>query len=193
MSLRSSSSWRISSESSRPREQAATATSSEKGRRLPEQDAFPTVLVFAEDALLQALVQNLTLRGYLVLPARNNAEALELVIGQSKRIHILIADVSIGGHELARTLKSYRPEMQDLFISLHVQGSSDVLDLGATMVKVRQLLNPLQELAEDAHWNRRAVTDAAATLQRKGTFREFKSICPSGLDQNAIHHQRVRY
>lgn len=194
MSLGSSSSWRISSEPGRSREKATAATSSEKGKRLlPEQDPFPTVLVFAEDALLRALVENLTLQGYLVLPARNGAEALELVISQSKRIHILIADVTIGGHELARTLKLYRPDMQNLFISVHVQASSDVLDLRATLMKVRQLLNPVKDLAEDAHWSRRAITDIPVTLRRNGMFREAKSVCPSGVHKDVMYQQEVRY
>ena len=129
-----------------------------KMKRVDEQETIPTVLVIAQDGLLQALVRSLTLEGYVVLSAKNEVEAVGVVISQSRPIHILLADVNINGYRLARALKQYRPEMQALFISTHPQQSSDVLDVRTAVPRVRQLLRPVKEIAADAHWKGLAAT-----------------------------------
>src|SRR5690242_593951 len=94
-----------------------------------------------------------------------------LPIGQSRPIHILLADVNINGHELAETLKPYRRDMEVVFTSMDTQGPSDALDLRATVSRVRQLLKPLKEIAVDTHWNGIAVGDIKVTPISNGSLK----------------------
>jgi CheY-like chemotaxis protein len=125
------------------------AEPNEKLKCLEKRDGFPTILVAAENGLRQRLVRTLAADGYLVLDARNEVEALHIVISHSRPIHILFADVNMNGYDLARTLKSYRPEMRALFVTVHSQGLSDSLDPETTLAKVRQLLKLPKEIAVD--------------------------------------------
>jgi CheY-like chemotaxis protein len=110
--------------------------------RLQIQGGFPTILVAAEEGLRQALIHSLEVDGYLVFDARNEAEALAIIVNQSRPIHILLADVNMNGHELARTLEPYRKEMQVLFVTVDPPGLSDALDLESALARVRRVLTP---------------------------------------------------
>ena len=82
------------------------------------------------------LVHNLRLDGYFVLEACDGAEALRIVIGQSRPIHVLLTDVSVHGTTLAEGLKPSRPEMRPLFFT------GDTKNL---LAQVRQILEPPQQ------------------------------------------------
>lgn len=81
----------------------------------------------------QALVERLRLDGYLVFEANDKDEALQIVVAQSRRIHILLTDVSTDGSSLAATLHSYRPEMR----VVSFKGDPEYV-----LAKVREILKP---------------------------------------------------
>jgi CheY-like chemotaxis protein len=79
-------------------------------------------LLLAEDeaAVLQSRRAFLSLNGYIVLEAKNGAEALALAGGYDGTIDLMITDVfmpQMGGAKLAAELASDRPEMKVLFVS----------------------------------------------------------------------------
>jgi hypothetical protein len=96
-------------------------------------DCSPTILVAGNHAMRQALVERLRLDGYLVLEAPDGDEALRILVAQSRRIHILLTNVSTDGSSLAATLNTYRPEMRALFF----EGDPEYV-LG----KIREILKP---------------------------------------------------
>jgi len=121
-------------------------------------ERVPTVLIAAHQELLNVLVHLLELDGYLVFEARNQAEALHVVVSQSRLIHILLADVNMNGYALARTLKPYRPEMKTLFVTAHPQqGLSDALIPSVARARVRELLKVPTGMAAE----RRLIAGAA--------------------------------
>jgi signal transduction histidine kinase/ActR/RegA family two-component response regulator len=79
-------------------------------------------LVLAEDeaAVLQSTREFLSLNGYIVLEAKNGAEALALAGAYDGTIDLMITDVvtpQTGGAKLAAELAADRPEMKVLFVS----------------------------------------------------------------------------
>jgi response regulator RpfG family c-di-GMP phosphodiesterase len=101
---------------------------------------LPTVLVAAHEELRESVVLTLKTDGYLVMEAANEAEALHLVISQTRSIHILLVDLEMNGRKLAEDLNPYRPEMRVLFIALHSLNSSETFNAGAAMAKIREYL-----------------------------------------------------
>ena len=102
--------------------------------------SLPSIIVAAKDGLRQTLARGLEVQGYQVFEAENEAEALHIVIGQSRPINILLADTELDGHNLARTLQPYRPEMQALFVSADPQDLSGSLNPESALLKVREAL-----------------------------------------------------
>jgi len=90
---------------------------SEQCEQVASSGMLPAVLVAGRDELRSRLVSNLESDGYIVLEAGNEAEALHVVISQTRPIHILLADVDMNGHNLAVVLSRYRPEMQTFFVA----------------------------------------------------------------------------
>ncbi len=114
--------------------------------RKPE--PVPTVLIAAHEELLDSLAHLLSLDGYLIFEARNEAEALHVVVSQARLIHVLLVDVDMDGYALARTLTRYRPEMKAVFITAHPQqGLSDALTPSAARSRIRELLTLPKGLA----------------------------------------------
>ena len=112
--------------------------------------SFPAVLIAAPEQLLNALADLLRQGGYLVFEARNKAEALNIVIGQSRLIHILLADINMDGHALATTLERYRPEMKALFVTAHLQqGFSEALTPSMVAAKIRDILILPEGIAQE--------------------------------------------
>jgi two-component system cell cycle sensor histidine kinase/response regulator CckA len=78
------------------------------------------LLVEDEDAVRRASAEFLSLHGYTVLEARDGLDALAVAKDYGSTIHIVVTDVvmpNIGGGQLARELKSRRPEARVLFVS----------------------------------------------------------------------------
>jgi CheY-like chemotaxis protein len=76
-------------------------TSNQSAKRLERHDWSPTILIVGDDGMRHTLVHNLRLDGYFVLEACDGAEALRIVIGQSRPIHVLLTDVSVHGTSLS--------------------------------------------------------------------------------------------
>jgi hypothetical protein len=111
------------------------------------------------------MANNLRVEGYFVLEACDGAEALRIVIGQSRQIHVLLTKLRVQGTNLAETLKPYRPEMQALFFT----GSQEKL-----LAQLRQILKPQKESAA-TEWRTRAPArqtpgnlPAGSPLNRRG-------------------------
>ena len=101
-----------------------------------------TVLIAADDAgLRDALSQDLQHDGYLVLTARMDSEAIEIVRVHSRAIDLMLIDEGAGGRTLATTLKQYRPDIKILFLTQCSPGSSpDASRSGRVVARVRELL-----------------------------------------------------
>jgi two-component system cell cycle sensor histidine kinase/response regulator CckA len=96
-----------------------------------------------EDAVRQSIREFLTLNGYIVLEAKNGADALALSRSYSNPIHLMITDVvmpQMSGAELAQHLSCDRPEMKVLFVSGYAEAT--VLRHGAIEVSKRFLQKP---------------------------------------------------
>lgn len=104
-------------------------------------ESFPTILIAATEELLSDLKQRLQPDGYLVFEATKESEALHVVISQSRRIDVLLADVNMGGPTLAATLKRYRPEMRIMFVAAFPkQNLSDAMSPEIAIAQVRKVL-----------------------------------------------------
>jgi two-component system cell cycle sensor histidine kinase/response regulator CckA len=80
-----------------------------------------TILLVEDDDAVRALAREvLRLQGYVVLEAREGADALELSGLHPGPIHALVTDVvmpNMSGRELAERLSATRPDMKMLFMS----------------------------------------------------------------------------
>ncbi len=98
---------------------------------------FPTVLVAERKAeLREAVVGALQQEGYLVLIARDGAEALDVGRVHSRQIHLIITGADVEGRALAATLKPFRPAMAVLF----VDRSQQLQDLDNLLIAVRSMV-----------------------------------------------------
>ena len=102
-------------------------------------------LLLAEDeaAVRQSIREFLSLNGYIVLQARNGAEALAIAREYDGPIHLMITDVvmpQMSGAKLAGELASDRPEMKVLFVSGYAEAT--ILRHGAIDVTTRFLQKP---------------------------------------------------
>lgn len=89
-------------------------------------DMKPTVLVVEDEVGVRNLISTiLRLSGFDVLPCEDGDEALEMVREHGGYVHLAITDLnlgpSLGGRELAGSLRSRFPSMRILYIS----GSED--------------------------------------------------------------------
>ncbi len=78
------------------------------------------LLVEDEEALRRAIVEFLSLSGYKVLEARNGLEALSVVKNHGAALDLAVTDVVMpfmSGGQLAKELKTLRPETRVLFVS----------------------------------------------------------------------------
>src|SRR6266568_998427 len=80
-----------------------------------------TILLVDDDAAVRELVRvGLEQRGYTVLEAKFNSEALLIARRYTGPIHVMVADVmmpGLNGRELAYMLSSSRPHMKVLYIT----------------------------------------------------------------------------
>jgi len=78
------------------------------------------LLVEDEDNIREPAAEILEARGYVVLPARNGAEALEIANHHDGAIDLMVTDVvmpRLSGSRLAEALEPSRPDMRVLYIS----------------------------------------------------------------------------
>ena len=91
------------------------------------------LLVEDEQGVREAISHFLRGQGYTVLEALNPRVATEIAREQGKQIHLLLTDITMpgmNGQELAKQLKSNRPEMRVLYIS----GYTDRAIAGGTKI-----------------------------------------------------------
>jgi nitrogen-specific signal transduction histidine kinase/ActR/RegA family two-component response regulator len=85
-----------------------------------------TVLLVEDDRAVRLLTgEMLQMHGYEVLPARNGQEALDLVRGHNRPIHLLLTDVvmpQMSGRQLAESLAGIHPEIRVLYMSGYTDG-----------------------------------------------------------------------
>ncbi len=78
------------------------------------------LLVEDENAVRRASAEFLSLHGYTVLEAKDGLDALAVAKDYGSTIHLVVTDVvmpNISGRQLAKELKSRRPEAKVLFVS----------------------------------------------------------------------------
>ena len=87
-----------------------------------------TVVLLAEDEpIVRSLVRTVLVEaGYHVLDAANGEKALEIADQHKRNIDLLLSDVvmpEMSGVELAKALKSKRPEIRIILTSAYPQGT----------------------------------------------------------------------
>jgi PAS domain S-box-containing protein len=78
------------------------------------------LLVEDEDNIREPATEILESHGYVILPARHGAEALQIANRHAGEIHLMVTDVvmpQMSGSRLAEALRASRPEMRVLYIS----------------------------------------------------------------------------
>ena len=160
------------------RQLSSTADGTEfKRRRLglvhPEQsnqfdrpEELPTVLIAAGQELRASIVTALEADGYLVFEARSEAEALHIVISQTRSIHILLADMQMNGHRLAGILNLYRPEMRIFLIASHSRNFTDALNAADAVEKVREHLEVPENIRKKMLAGQKGSTSMIGILVR---------------------------
>jgi PAS domain S-box-containing protein len=111
-----------------------------------------TVLVVEDEQMLLEFVCNiLKEHGYDVLKAMTPADALSLIRGHEKPVHLLITDVimpGMNGRDLSDAVMKLHPEAKTLFISGHpadVIARHGVLDQGTSFLQKPFLVTTLTE------------------------------------------------
>jgi two-component system, cell cycle sensor histidine kinase and response regulator CckA len=100
-------------------------------------------LLLAEDeeALREAMCDNLRALGYTVLAGSSGQEALSVAVGHEGPINLLITDVvmpRMSGRELSQILGSLRPEMKTIYMSGYTDDAvlrHGVQELGASLLQ----------------------------------------------------------
>ncbi|MBI4168339.1 MAG: response regulator [Acidobacteria bacterium] len=110
-----------------PRVEGAVGTEPQEAGAARTWDGTETVLLVEDEAVVRELVREiLQRRGYLVLEARDVAEARRICEGHTEEIHLLLTDVvmpQMNGRELALALAPLRPGMRVLYISGYTDDS----------------------------------------------------------------------
>ena len=115
---------RVAAQVGPPERPAADVPASRSGGA-PEATLTPgrgeTILLVEDAQRVRAVVREiLEMSGYVVLEARQGAEALEISNRHAGSIHLLVTDVvmpQMSGSELAQRLATLRPEMKVLYMS----------------------------------------------------------------------------
>jgi PAS domain S-box-containing protein len=112
-----------------PQTEEEPEVESEIRRALRASSVVPrTVLVVEDDDEVRRIVRELLSRqGFLVLEARNGAEALALAEKYDQPLHLLLTDVvmpGMGGRELAAAMNVHIPGLRVLFMSGYTQDAS---------------------------------------------------------------------
>ena len=84
--------------------------------------SHPTILIVHEDRdFRDVLIRNFEPNNYLVLEAEEAAEAFEVAVRHSRRIHLLLADDTDDARVMAAKLNPYQPLMNVIYISRSVE------------------------------------------------------------------------
>jgi CheY-like chemotaxis protein len=102
----------------------------------------PTLLVAHDDAVLRsALAHSLRQEGHDVLEADDLPSLVEIVLTQTRPVHLLI-NASTEMRFWARRLKNHRPNMVVWFVERpHPEFPSDVLTPEIALATIREFLN----------------------------------------------------
>jgi signal transduction histidine kinase len=110
-----------------PRVEVDSALETADALPAPASDGTETILLVEDADAVRGLVrQVLERKGYTVLEARDGEHALEVSAEHEQPIALLLADVvmpKMGGHDLARRLRSLRPETRVLYMSGYTGGA----------------------------------------------------------------------
>jgi CheY-like chemotaxis protein len=139
----------------------------EEAEPLPHQPAQEAVipqsrgtilLVEDEAAVREAAKRMLRKYGFTVVEAKNGQDALMLWEREHETIDIVLTDVvmpAMGGAELARTLRTYRPDLKVVFMSGYTQGTLELSSLDESASRflpkpftTDQLVGTLRDLLE---------------------------------------------
>jgi two-component system, cell cycle sensor histidine kinase and response regulator CckA len=117
------------------------------------------LLVEDEAAVREAAKRMLRKYGYTVIEAKNGQDALMLWEREHRNIDLMLTDVvmpAMGGAELARTLRSRRPDLRVVFMSGYTQGTLELSSLDESASRflpkpftTEQLVGTLRELLGD--------------------------------------------
>lgn len=87
-----------------------------------------TILLVEDDEKVRALARRALVEfGYTILEAKHGGEGLRIFEGHKGKIDLLLSDVvmpTMGGEELMRRIKSFRPELKMMFLSGHTDDPS---------------------------------------------------------------------
>jgi two-component system cell cycle sensor histidine kinase/response regulator CckA len=89
---------------------------------------YETILLVEDDAAVRELVRSMLLaQGYTVLAAQDPLTVASLCEGHSGQIHLLLTDLilpGVSGREIAKRVRSLRPEVKVLFMSGYTDDST---------------------------------------------------------------------
>jgi two-component system, cell cycle sensor histidine kinase and response regulator CckA len=138
----------------------------------PRPSGSETVLLVEDDHTVRLLASEmLRMNGYTVLQARDGLEALELVRGHGRPIHLLLTDVvmpQMSGRQLAENLADIHPGIRVLYMSGYTDGviaHHGVLDAGLAYLQKPFTADFLARKV-------REVLDARAGRRPGGTTKE---------------------
>jgi two-component system cell cycle sensor histidine kinase/response regulator CckA len=125
---------------------------------VPLQSQGTILLVEDEAAVREAAKRMLRKYGFTVIEAKNGSDALMLWEDQHQSIDVVLTDVvmpSMGGAELARTLRAARPDLKVVFMSGYTQGTLELSSLDESASRflpkpftTDQLVGTLRDLLE---------------------------------------------
>jgi two-component system cell cycle sensor histidine kinase/response regulator CckA len=113
-----------------------------------------TILVVDdEEDLLSMVARFLKNEGYLVVEARNPAQAIAICADSRQPLDLLLSDYGMPGMtglELARTLREIRPHMRMRFMSGNVAAEEELLASGFVVIRKPFLLPDLLDAIREA-------------------------------------------
>src|SRR5712664_827686 len=93
-----------------------------------------TILMVDDDVIVRRVVLAILKNsGFSVMEAGSGAEALQIEINHAGEIHLLLSDVMMqgkSGPELAKQIKTRRPEMRVILMSAFPDGAILLLNYG---------------------------------------------------------------
>ncbi|MEX2178981.1 MAG: PAS domain S-box protein [Gemmatimonadaceae bacterium] len=116
------------------------------------------LLVEDEAAVREAARRMLRKHGFTVIEAKNGQDALALWEGHADEVDVVLTDVvmpTMGGAQLARTLRERRPDLRVVFMSGYTQGTLELSSMDAAATRflpkpftADQLVGALRELLD---------------------------------------------
>jgi len=131
------------------------------------------LLVEDEDAVRRASAEFLTLNGYTVLEAKDGLDALAVAKNHGSTIHLVVTDVvmpNLSGGQLAKELRSIRPESKVLFVSGYA--GKTIIDHKVADIEANFLQKPftLKEVSSKI----REILDGAGAMEQSASHPDRK-------------------